>query len=52
MRRNLLHNCVVHPLIGVIYLLADTLDLLGFVGAHHELEALGDKIHADPRWGP
>ena len=52
MRRNLLHNCIVHPFCGLVWLAAD---LLGFVGAGRWKWALvefGERVHADPRWGP
>lgn len=47
LRRNFIHNCIVHPLCGLIWLVADVSGLLRLVSIKTVLVSFGERIHHD-----
>lgn len=45
MRRNFVHNCIVHPFCGLVWLAADIAGVLGLPRLKGHLVAFGEKIH-------
>ena len=45
-RRNIIHNCVVHPFCGVVWLLADLGGLVGWARFKTTLVEFGERVHA------
>jgi len=46
-RRNFIHNCIVHPFCGVVWLIADVGGLLGLYGFKNALVSFGERIHKE-----
>lgn len=45
-RRNFIHNCIVHPICGLIWLLADLIGLIGVSEYKNKLVGFGERLHA------
>lgn len=44
-RRNFIHNCIVHPICGLIWLVADTIGLIGARRIKNILVEAGERVH-------
>jgi hypothetical protein len=46
-RRNFIHNCITHPVCGLIWLAADLIGLAGCAQLKDRLVNYGEQLHAD-----